>query len=251
MIGVTAAKTLAWLYQKPLLGINHVLAHIYANYLDPKKQQLPQFPFIALIVSGGHTLLAKFKDHFDYEILGRTLDDACGEAYDKVARFLGLGYPGGPVLDKLAQTGDPTCFNFPRAMLQEGYSFSFSGIKTAVVNKVISLGSDPNTLSNQLKADIAAGFQASVIEVLGVKTLKAALAFGINTIVLAGGVSANQGLRSWLQQSCDQKGLALFCPKLKYCTDNGAMIASCGYFKMQKQQTDNLDLVVKASFQGN
>lgn len=245
VVGCAAAKTFSFVNDIPLIGINHVLGHLYGNYLSGKA---PEFPYIALTVSGGHTFISKVTDHLEFEILGSTRDDAAGEAYDKVARFLGLGYPGGPIVDKLAAQGDDSMFVFPKAMQKDGYDFSFSGLKTAVINKVLSLTDEPETLSEKIVMDLCAGFQKSVVEILVDKTILAAKNNNINNIVVAGGVSANKALRSFFQQKCNENNFELFIPDFVYCTDNAAMIASLGFFKYKKGLTDDLTLKASPSF---
>ncbi len=224
IVGLCAAKAIAWSLGKPLIGVNHLEGHIYANFLVPSSQFLvPQFPFICLLVSGGHTMLILVEAHGKYKTLGRTRDDAAGEAFDKVARFLGIGYPGGPIIDKLAKEGNPDAVKFTRPM-PEGYDFSFSGIKTAVVNYV---SRNPHT--SYLIPDLAASFQQAVVDVLVEKTIRAAKEHGCKTVALAGGVSANSLLRKQLTEQCLANHLTTHIPSLEYCTDNAAMIACAAY----------------------
>jgi N6-L-threonylcarbamoyladenine synthase len=254
LVGLCAATAIAWSLGKPLIGVNHLEGHIYANFLVPSPQfpsssacpernrGVPQFPFICLIVSGGHTLIVLVKDHGEYQTLGRTRDDAAGEAYDKVARFLGLGYPGGPIIDQLAKTGNPEAVNFTRPMLNDGYDFSFSGLKTAVVN-LVSKSQSPVPSSQ----DIAASFQQAVVDVLVEKTVRAAKEFNCKTIALAGGVSANSLLRSQLMARGKGEGLNVHIPPFEYCTDNAAMIGCAGYYKLQAGKISDLTLTPVAS----
>jgi N6-L-threonylcarbamoyladenine synthase len=223
IVGLCAAKAIAWGLNKPLIGVNHLEGHIYANFLasDPASLPSPNFPFVCLLVSGGHTMIIKVNDHGKYETLGRTRDDAAGEAYDKVARLLGLGYPGGPVIDKLAKTGNPKAVKFTRPMLNDGYDFSFSGIKTAVVNLVHR----PSSLVPSV-ADLAASFQQAVVDVLVEKTIRAARENGCQTVTIAGGVSANSLLRAQMQARGKEEGLNVIIPPFEYCTDNAAMIGA-------------------------
>ena len=226
MVGLTAGKTLAMVHQKPFLGVHHLEGHIYAAYLS---QPALQPPFLCLLVSGGHTSLIHVRGCGAYDVLGKTRDDAAGEAFDKVARLLGLGYPGGPIIDQLAATGDATAFPLPEGniSLPEGgfhrYDSSFSGLKTAVLRLVQSLkdqGLDPLPV-----ADLAASFQATVARSLTKRTLNCALDHGLTTIAVGGGVAANSGLRQHLTAAAAAHGLTVLFPPLKYCTDNAAMIA--------------------------
>jgi N6-L-threonylcarbamoyladenine synthase len=242
LVGVNVAKGLAWGRGLPLLGINHIEAHIYANWLVAAPE--PQFPVVCLIASGGHTELILMAGHGQYQRLGGTLDDAAGEAFDKVARLLGLSYPGGPAIQEAAQAGNPDAFKLPRAWLKESYDFSFSGLKTAVlriVRKYQPQGSatakrvprtirspEPPVVRVLPVAHLAASFQAAVIDVLVEKTSLAAEEFGARTVLLAGGVAANERLRSDILRRCPVK---VCSPPLQYCTDNAAMVAAAGYFR--------------------
>lgn len=229
LVGVSTAKALAYSLNVPLIGINHIEGHVYANWIEHDDIE---FPFVCLIVSGGHTTLVIMQGHGKYELLGRTQDDAVGEAYDKVARAMGLGYPGGPIIDKLAREGDPKAINFPRAWLgEDSYDFSFSGVKTSVLNYLNRASLKGEEIK---KEDVAASFQASVVEVLVEKVIKAAKSRNMKTIALAGGVAANSALRETLQERCAKEGLRLIYPSLEYCTDNGAMIACASYFRYRE-----------------
>jgi N6-L-threonylcarbamoyladenine synthase len=244
MVGLCTAKAIAWSLGVPLVGVNHLEGHIYANFLAPSPQSLvPTFPFICLLVSGGHTMIIKVSDHGKYETLGRTRDDAAGEAFDKVARFLGLGYPGGPVIDKLAKEGDPKAVKFTRPM-PDGCDFSFSGIKTGVVNIRTR---DPRLETR----DIAASFQQAVVDVLVDKAVRAAKEHHCQTVALAGGVSANSLLRKQLTEQCLANHLTAHIPPLEYCTDNAAMIGCCGYYNLKTRDsrpaTRDLELSAVAS----
>jgi len=231
VVGVAAAQAIAFARDLPAYAVNHLHGHLFANYLenpDAPEQQPPHDPFVCLIVSGGHTDLIYVESASQHRIIGRTRDDAAGEAYDKVARLLGLGFPGGPALDRLAQSGDPKAFDFPRSLLAEGsHDFSFSGLKTAVRYHIDAHPSD----ATERAADVAASFQAAVVDVLCAKTLGAAQAFGVRTIALAGGVSANSALRAQMQSMGRTNGLNLLIPPLAYCTDNAAMIAAAAYYR--------------------
>lgn len=226
LVGVAAAKAYAFALKLPLVPVHHLEAHVYANFLDHPERRPP---FVCLIVSGGHTSLVLVKEHLKYELLGTTRDDAAGEAFDKIARHLGLGYPGGPALESLAKGGDPEAIRFPRAWLGENdLDFSFSGLKTAVINYLEHLrrrGEEP------FLADVAASFQAAVIEVLVEKTIRAAHKTGVKKVALAGGVAANGPLRSCFQRRALEEGLEFFYPPVEFCTDNAAMVGCAGYYR--------------------
>lgn len=223
LVGVSAAKALSLATGRPYVGVNHHEAHLYAALLeDPGLEP----PLLTLIVSGGHTLLVAMRDHGRFEMLGRTVDDAAGEAFDKVARFLGLGYPGGPVIDRLAASGDPEAVPFTRPMLDDGHDFSFSGLKTAVVRYVRA---HPET---EL-ADVAASFQAAVVDVLVTKLVRAADQEGLSTVVIGGGVAANSALRTRLLDEAERRGLRAVLPGLGLCTDNAAMVAAAGWWRLR------------------
>lgn len=245
LVGVNTAKAIAWARDLPLVGVNHLEGHIYANWLltGPEPTPPPAFPTLALIVSGGHTELVLVRDHGAYWRLGGTLDDAAGEAFDKVARLLGLGYPGGPAIQEAAQEGDPTAFRFPRAHLGGSYDFSFSGLKTAVLRTVEELKrkGHPRFLP---VADLAASFQAAVVDILVEKAARAAEAFRVQEVLLAGGVAANALLRAEARRRIPVP-VRIAPPFL--CTDNAAMIAAAGYFAYQSGRRAGLDLDVVAS----
>ncbi|MFZ3130670.1 MAG: tRNA (adenosine(37)-N6)-threonylcarbamoyltransferase complex transferase subunit TsaD [Desulfosporosinus sp.] len=225
LVGVSGAKAMAYAAGIPLLGINHLEGHIYANFLH---HQDLEFPFLALLVSGGHTHLIYFEAHGQYQVLGLTRDDAAGEALDKVARTLGLGYPGGPQIEKAAKDGDAQAFKFPRAMLEpDSLDFSFSGMKSAVLNTLNSARMRGETLN---VPDLAASFQQAVVDVLVRKALRAIKRTGVKTLLLAGGVAANTLLRETLDQELAERGIRLAYPPPIFCTDNGAMIAIAGYY---------------------
>lgn len=226
LVGVAAAKAICWAKDIPLVGVHHISGHISANYIENKDLEPP---FLCLVVSGGHSHIVKVTDYGRYEILGRTRDDAAGEAFDKVARVIELGYPGGPKIDKLAREGNPDAVSFPKAKVNGAdLDFSFSGVKTAVLNYVNGCrmkGEEYN------KADIAASFQKSVVDVLTEHTMAAAENYGIKKIALAGGVASNSCLRSSFEEACSKRGYDFYRPSPILCTDNGAMIACAGYYE--------------------
>ena len=236
LVGFTAAKALAFGLGVPFAAVNHVEGHIYANVLA-HPDLTP--PFVCLTVSGGHTDLLYVPAFGSYQVLGRTRDDAAGEAFDKVARFVGLGYPGGPAVDRLAREGDPEAITFPRGMLGDGtFDFSFSGLKTSAVNYVHNLRQRGEELS---LPDFAASFQEAIVDVLAAKTIAAAEAAGVEEVVLSGGVAANSRLRERMMAEGQAKGLQVYYPPLHLCTDNAAMIASAGYFQLRAGRTSPLD----------
>jgi tRNA N6-adenosine threonylcarbamoyltransferase len=231
LVGVSAAKALALVWDVPFVGVNHMEAHLYASFLEDPSLELP---LVVLLVSGGHTMLVAMEDHGRYRLIGRTVDDAAGEAFDKVARYLGLGYPGGPAIDREAMTGDPTAIDFPRAMLHDGYNFSFSGLKTAVVNYVRK---NPTASTS----DIAASFQQAVVDVLVAKARRAAREVGAKALALGGGVAANSLLREQFLSACVEDGLHGFLPSREMCTDNAAMIAAAGWWRLRSDGPSPLD----------
>ena len=230
LVGVSVAKAIASVNGLPLIGVNHLEAHIYANWLGEEK---PHFPLLCLIVSGGHTDLVLMRNHGDYVLLGRTRDDAAGEAFDKAARILGLGYPGGPAIDREAVKGI-VCIVLPRAWLKGSSDFSFSGLKTALLRLV-----ENNRIDNI--ADAAASFQQAIVDVLVKKTVTAARKYGVKQILLSGGVAANRRLR---KQLFEDSPITVLLPAPPLCTDNAAMVAACGYFRFQCAKTDGLNLDV-------
>ena len=223
LVGVSAAKALSLVWNKPFIGVNHLEAHLYAGLLEDPTLE---FPLVVLLVSGGHTMIIEMRGHGDYNILGRTIDDAAGEAYDKVARYLTLGYPGGPIIDRIAADGNPKAVDFPRAMMHDGLDVSFSGVKTSVINYVRK-----NPLVSN--ADIAASFQEAVVDVLCSKTLKAARQVGAKGIVLGGGVSANSALRAHMTERGTAEGFRVALPSRAMCTDNAAMIAAAAWHRLR------------------
>lgn len=286
LVGVNVGKAIAFARQKPLIGMNHLESHIYANWLIPPQEMsegilaVPEFPLVCLIVSGGHSEIVLIKGHGQYQLLGKTQDDAAGEAFDKVARVMGLGYPGGPLIEKAAQTGDAARFAFPRAWLRGSYDFSFSGLKTSVTRKVLEYQDappKPTPFSGQViaklhpkplppepdregkgqlpTADIAASFQEAVVEVLATKTVQAAVENKATRILIAGGVAANKALRHTLNERAEAHHLPVSYPPLVFCTDNAAMVAAAAYYRLQNSgpdalaQTENWDLDIHPNWE--
>lgn len=239
LVGTAVGRSLAWSLDLPAIAVHHMEGHLLAPMLE---EDAPTFPFIALLVSGGHTLLIQVEGIGQYEILGDTLDDAAGEAFDKTAKLLGLGYPGGPALAKLAQQGDPTRFRFPRPMTNRpGLDFSFSGLKTFAVNTL-----QKTEASQQDKADIARAFEDAVVDTMIIKCRRAIQQTGINQLVIAGGVSANQALRKGLEQLMQKQQGRVFYPRMEFCTDNGAMIAFAGCQRLLAGQQEGLGFQARA-----
>ncbi len=239
LIGLEAAKTLSFIYNKPLVPVHHIAGHIYANSLEKEMQ----FPLLALVVSGGHTELVLMSDHYSFEKLGGTLDDAIGECYDKVARVIGLEYPGGPKIDKLASIGNPT-YKLPVPLNDDSYNFSFSGLKSAVINlnhKLEQRGEEIN------KADLAKSFQTVAISSLINKTKKAIQNYNIKNLIVAGGVAASKGLRDEIFKLGEELNVDVTIPQMKYCTDNAAMIAAAGYYAYKLGRIADLKLNSKSS----
>lgn len=239
LVGLMAAKTLAYIYHKPLVPVHHIAGHIYANNLE----KIMKFPLLALVVSGGHTELVLMEEDYSFKKIGGTLDDAVGEAYDKVARVIGLPYPGGPLIDKLALEGEDT-YPLPLPLDDDSYNFSFSGLKSAVIN----LAHNEKQRGNELRMeDIATSFQNRVVEILTKKTLRALKEYHINNLILAGGVAANKGLRNRLQQLCKDNNIDLTIPNMRYCTDNATMIGAAGYYAYKLGRIADLNLNAKAT----
>jgi N6-L-threonylcarbamoyladenine synthase len=257
LVGINVAKSLAWVHERPLIGVNHLEGHVYAAWLrDPGGAERPDpvFPLVALVVSGGHTFLAEMRDHLTYSLLGTTLDDAAGEAFDKVGRLLGLGYPGGPAIGRAAETATGRDRVFPRAWLGDSYDMSFSGLKTAARRIVLEARADAGLaatpeapLPDDVVAELAWGFQASVVDVLATKTIRAAAAVGARSIVMGGGVAANAALRSRLTGEAEAIGLPLIVPRPALCTDNGAMIGAAGARRFAAGERSGLDLDARPS----
>jgi N6-L-threonylcarbamoyladenine synthase len=231
LVGVSAAKALALVWGVPFVGVNHLEAHFVAAFLEEPDLQPP---IVVLLVSGGHTMLVEVSEIGKYRVIGQTIDDAAGEAFDKVARFLGLGYPGGPAIDREAMTGDPHAIKFPRGLIAEGYDFSFSGLKTSVINYVRK---HPDVST----ADVCASFQEAVVDVLVTKARRAAKDLGATGMALAGGVAANSVLRERLLDACTEDGLHGFLPSRAMCTDNAAMIAATGFYRLRDDGPTPLD----------
>lgn len=259
LVGINVAKTLAWIRDKPLVGVNHLEGHVYAAWLlDPGVPETdgPIFPAVALVVSGGHTFLAEMRDHLTYRLLGETVDDAAGEAFDKVGRLLGLGYPGGPAIQEAAEGATARDTVFPRAWLGDSYDFSFSGLKTATRRIVaaarsdagIAAGDTATPLSAARTAELAWGFQDSVVDVLVTKTIRAARSTGAASIILGGGVAANGPLRTRLAGEAEAMGLPLTVPRPGLCTDNGAMIGAAGWRRFVRGERSGMDLEARPAY---
>lgn len=260
LVGINFAKALAWVHDKPLIGVNHLEGHVYAAWLlDPGEDEAtrpePPFPLVALVVSGGHTFLAEMRDHLTYRLLGTTVDDAAGEAFDKVGRLLGLGYPGGPAIQRAAEGATRHDVRFPRAWMGDSYDWSFSGLKTAARRVVAEAraseglpADDPGaTLSSASVAELAWGFQDAVVDVLATKTGRAAREVGARSIVLGGGVAANSVLRERLRGEAEALGVPLLVPRPGLCTDNGAMIGAAGARRFAAGERARLDLDARPS----
>lgn len=247
LVGLSFGKALAVGLGIPFIGVNHMEAHLLSVFLEDSQ---PSFPFVSLTVSGGHTQLVYVKNFFEYEVLGSTLDDAAGEAFDKVAKMLGIGYPGGPLIDKYARQGNPEAISFPRPWLTEdSLNFSFSGLKTSVLYYLRKVGYDAQNTTPQFLSDVCASFQASVVDVLVGKLIRAAKVKHVNTVAVAGGVAANSAFRQRLAEATTEHGLQLFIPRFEYCTDNGAMVAYVGYKRLSEGKTTSLGIAVEPNLQ--
>ncbi len=237
LVGVSAAKAISFATGIPLVGVHHIEGHISANYIENKDLEPP---FVCLVASGGHSHLVVVKDYGEYEIIGRTRDDAAGEAFDKVARAIGLGYPGGPKIDKLSKEGNPNAIEFPRARVADNaYDFSFSGLKSAVLNYLngCQMKGEP-----VCQADVAASFQKAVTDVLVEHSVNAAKAYGYKKLAIAGGVASNSSLRAAFEKKCEAEGISFYHPSPVFCTDNAAMIGAAGYYDYLKGIRSDLDL---------
>ena len=241
LVGLEAAKTLAFVYNKPLIKVHHIAGHIYANNLVNKME----FPLLALVVSGGHTELVYMEGHYKFKKIGGTLDDAVGECYDKVGRVIGVPYPGGPVIDKMAHVGEDT-YDLPIPLKDDSYNFSFSGLKSAVINLVHNEEQRGNPIR---KEDLATSFQNVVVKSLTEKTMRAVEEYNIKNVIMAGGVAANSGIRDELKRLCDKDEVNLTVPPIRLCTDNAAMIATAGYFAYKEGRIADLSLNSKSSLE--
>ena len=230
LVGTSFAKSLALGLDIPLIEVNHMQAHILAHFIEEPEQSKPNFPFLALTISGGHTQIVKVKDFFEMKVLGETLDDAVGEAFDKSAKLLGLPYPGGPLIDQLARKGNPEAFDFPKPQVS-GLNFSFSGLKTSILYFIQKKSPD---FLEEHKADICASIQKTIVDILMSKLEKASRETGIKTVAIGGGVAANSGIRTALLEAQKSKGWTVHIPKFEYCTDNAAMIGIVGQFKLER-----------------
>lgn len=237
LVGVSAAKAISFASGIPLVGVHHIEGHISANYIEHKDLEPP---FLSLVVSGGHSHLVMVKDYGEYEIIGRARDDAAGEAFDKVARAIGLGYPGGPKIDRVSKEGNPDAVHFPRAKIENAvYDFSFSGMKSAVLNYLNSCKMKGEEIQT---ADVAASFQKAVIDVLVGHSMEALEAYHCPKFAIAGGVASNSGLRAAFEEACRKKGITFYCPSPVYCTDNAAMIGAAAYYEYRKGVRHGFDL---------
>jgi N6-L-threonylcarbamoyladenine synthase len=239
LVGLEAAKTISYIYNKPLVPVHHIRSHIYANNIGRKME----FPLLSLIISGGHTELLYMKDHFDYKVIGSTLDDAVGECYDKVARVMDVPYPGGPIIDKWAFLGEDN-YKLPVPLDDDSYNFSFSGLKSAVINLVHNLEQRGESVN---KEDLCCSFQNVVIKSLSSKTIRAIDDFGVKNLILAGGVAANKGIREKFDALSKEKGFSFSYPNIKYCTDNATMVAAAGYYLFINGNVSGLEINADSS----
>ncbi len=245
LVGTSFAKSLALALDIPLIDVHHMQAHILAHFIEEDEFEQPEFPFLAMTISGGHTQIVKVNDHFDMEIIGETIDDAVGEAFDKSAKILGLPYPGGPLIDKYAQLGNPKAFPFPKPKVGE-LNFSFSGLKTSVLYFIQKMVKENPNFIEENRDDICASLQYTIINILIDKLKKASKQTGIKRIAIGGGVSANSGIRKALKEGEQKYGWKTFVPKFEYTTDNAAMIGIVGYLKFLKGDFTNMSVVAKA-----
>ncbi len=247
LVGISFAKSLALGLNIPLIEVNHMQAHILAHFISDETTEIPRFPFLAMTISGGHTQIVLVKDYFDMEILGETLDDAVGEAFDKSAKLLGLPYPGGPLIDKYAQLGNPKAFDFPKPKV-DGLNFSFSGLKTSILYFLQKeTQNDPDFIENNLN-NVCASIQFTIINILMDKLKRAVKQTGIDRIAIGGGVSANSGIRKALKDAEERMGWKTFIPKFEYCTDNAAMIGIVGYLKFKEKDFAEVSITAKARY---
>ncbi|MGM0738182.1 MAG: tRNA (adenosine(37)-N6)-threonylcarbamoyltransferase complex transferase subunit TsaD [Bacteroidota bacterium] len=246
LVGLCFAKGLAIQWEKPVIGVNHIDAHIYATFIDEK----PQLPFVSLVVSGGHTQIFHVVRPLRHTLMGQTRDDAAGEAFDKIGKLLGLAYPAGPEIDRLAREGNPSFYDFPRAMMKKGLDFSFSGLKTSVLYYLKDIPeADRDRFLQDNLSDLCASISAAITDVLIHKLRQSVLKTGVNSVIIAGGVSANSMLREKARKMADELGVSLHIPHPKYCTDNAAMIAVTGWFKAREGMYDDLHLKPYARYQ--
>lgn len=247
LVGTSFAKSLAMSLKVPLIEVNHLQAHILAHFIDDANPKPPQFPFLCLTVSGGHTMIVVVKDYFDMEIIGKTIDDAAGEAFDKIGKIFGLDYPAGPIIDLLAKTGNPDAFTFNKPRI-DGYNYSFSGIKTSVLYFIQKeVRKNPDFIKENLE-DLCASVQKTIVEILMNKLEKAAKELNINEVAIAGGVSANSGLREAMQKNSTKFGWEIYIPKFEYTTDNAAMIAMVAKLKFDRGEFSDLSVSAKARY---
>lgn len=247
LVGTSFAKSLSLGLDIPLIEVNHMQAHILAHFIEDEEQHPPDYPFLAMTISGGHTQIVLVKSHADMEILGETLDDAVGEAFDKSAKLLGLPYPGGPLIDKYAQLGNEKAFQFPKPKV-DGLNFSFSGLKTSILYFIQKKAKEDPTFLEENRNDVCASIQYTILEILMSKLERAVKQTGIKRVAIGGGVAANSGIRQRLEEAKSNKGWQVHIPKFDYCTDNAAMIGIVGYFKLLDKDFASKDIVAKARY---